>query len=132
MKHLEDTTVCPFPSLALELRETITSTSHKSSVYLGTKSYKAKLPKGKQCTYSVLSRQLISFTSTQQIFIKCMLTPKTAGDSGVYSQMRDGYSLLSSRILLFTIMTNLILGQANSTRQNAHMCWQIGVHVCGV
>lgn len=105
VKHVEDTTICQFPSLALELRERITSTSHKSSVCLGTKSYKAKIPKGKLCTYSVLSRQLISFTSTQQIFIKCMLMPKTARDGGVYSRMKDGYRLLSSRILLFTITT---------------------------
>lgn len=105
VKDIEDTTLCQFPSLALELRQRIPSISHESSVCLGTKSYRAKIPKGELCTYSVLSRQLISFTSAQQIFIKCMITPKAAGDSGVYSRMRDGYRLLSSRILLFTVTT---------------------------
>ena len=35
--------------------------------------YKPKKPKGKLYIHNVLSCQLISFTSTHQIFIKCML-----------------------------------------------------------
>lgn len=35
--------------------------------------YKSKKPQGKLSIHNVLSRQLISFTSTHQIFIKCVL-----------------------------------------------------------
>lgn len=55
--------------------------------------------------------------------MKCMLVLQAAWDCRVYSWMRDGYWLLSSRTSLLHNNKALYVGQVNSTR------WCVYVHV---